>query len=293
MQKKAVGYCDLNILSDSKDLKKTVLEALRLGFQTIAINTVVHTEPSYEESKSNKKKDSGNKGDQCIIPAPTRVSLSPDDLKQYGIAEEPVLLSRLTLVYKDTTRPFLHKAKAAIEEYDVVAFTPLSEEAFKQVCQSLMYVDIICLDPDSQLCSSKLPRNLCRLAVERDMYFELQYGPCIGSRNISSWQSTIRLGHLLSDYINSRNVIVTSATASPEPIRSPADVIAMARFFGLSLGAAHSSVSALCHDTVHCALQRRAGANKCNVLIDFGDNVSKDNVANRKNAPKRKAGEML
>lgn len=43
----------------------------------------------------------------------------------------------------------------------------------------------------------------------------------------------------------------------------------MARFFALSLGASHSSVSALCHDAVHAALQRRHGANKCNVTIKF------------------------
>lgn len=55
MNSKAVGYCDLNIDASSKCLKQTVLEALRLGYQTIAINTSIHDQPSYEESKKNKK----------------------------------------------------------------------------------------------------------------------------------------------------------------------------------------------------------------------------------------------
>lgn len=44
-----------------------------------------------------------------------------------------------------------------------------------QVCQTLMYVDIISLDPTSDLCSVKLPRKLCKLAVERGIFFEVSY----------------------------------------------------------------------------------------------------------------------
>ncbi|KAF2360481.1 RNase P subunit p30 [Trinorchestia longiramus] len=160
-----------------------------------------------------------------------------------------------------------------------------------KVCQTLMYVDIISLEPDSQVCSVKLPRKICRLAVERDLYFELKYAPCVGSENINAWQNTIKISHLLSDYINSHNVFLTSGAASPDPIRSPADVIAMARFFGLSLGVAHSAVSALCHDVVHCAMQRRAGANKCNVVIHF-TGATDNRETPSKNTAKRKATKL-
>ena len=50
----AIGYCDLNISSDSANLKSLVLKALCLGYQTVAINTV-YSPPQKSSEGPNKK----------------------------------------------------------------------------------------------------------------------------------------------------------------------------------------------------------------------------------------------
>lgn len=50
----ARGFCDLNIAAAASDLKKTVLKALSIGYQTIALNTEV-TDTSTTEKKKKKK----------------------------------------------------------------------------------------------------------------------------------------------------------------------------------------------------------------------------------------------
>ena len=56
------NFCDLNIVATDSHLRETVLQALKLGYQTIAINTEV-TDSWSSESKKKKRK----KGDQGII----------------------------------------------------------------------------------------------------------------------------------------------------------------------------------------------------------------------------------
>lgn len=50
----AKGFCDLNIAAATNDLKQTVLKALSIGYQTIAINTEV-TDTTTNDKKKKKK----------------------------------------------------------------------------------------------------------------------------------------------------------------------------------------------------------------------------------------------
>lgn len=79
----------------------------------------------------------------------------------------------------------------------------------------------------------------------------------------------IQLGYKFADVIRSHNVFVSSGATSTVSLRAPHDVANLARFFGLTIGAAQSAVSSMCHDLVYCSRQRKLGANKCNVLIEM------------------------
>uniref|UniRef100_A0A6A7FXJ5 Ribonuclease P protein subunit drpp30-like n=1 Tax=Hirondellea gigas TaxID=1518452 RepID=A0A6A7FXJ5_9CRUS len=280
---KAAGYCDLNIKAESDNLKERVLEALELGYQTVAINTTV-TDTGVDDTR--KEKDSkGSSECSSMIPPPTTVTLSTAELQERNITQSPIILTRLTVVYADPSRPFLHKAKQAIEQYDLVAFTPLTEAALKQVSQTLMYVDIISFDITNK---KKWPRKIVHAALERDIYFELQYGPCIGASSSDKKQvqfrKTVELGFELAECIRSHNVFVSSGASAVNTLRAPHDVANLARFFGLSLGASICAVSSMNHDVVYCASQRRLGSNKCNVRITFNcdDKTTDTTVDDRK-----------
>lgn len=58
--KLARGFCDLNIpMTGLNVLKETVLKALSIGYQTVAINTTV-ADTTSEEKKTKKKKGDYN-----------------------------------------------------------------------------------------------------------------------------------------------------------------------------------------------------------------------------------------
>ncbi|KAK8722944.1 hypothetical protein OTU49_011964 [Cherax quadricarinatus] len=250
--KLARGFCDLNISAMDTDLKKTVLKALSIGYQTIAINREVT-----DNSTPDKKRKKGN---FPMVPPPPKFKLSEEDLREHSITREPVILTRITVTYSDPGSAFLSKFREVIKQYDIIAFTPTTEGALKQtVSQTLVDVDIISLNIDEG--GTRFARKLLCLAVERDIYFELSYGPCI--RSSCSRQQTITLSHILHQCSRSANIIVTSRARTPRDLRHPYDVMNLGRFFGLTEAAARGAIASQAHNVVYCAAARRKGAAKC------------------------------
>lgn len=255
----AKGFCDLNIAAATNDLKQTVLKALSIGYQTIAINTEV-TDTTTNDKKKKKK---GN--EVPLVPAPQKLKLTPEDLKQHKITKEPVILTRITVTYSEPSSSFLSKYKDALKQYDIIAFTPTTEGALKQcVTQTLVDVDVISLSP-AEL-KGRPAWKLIRLAVEKCIYFEICYAPCLA--NQSSRQGTIVLSHVLHQSCRSANIILTSQARHPSQLRHPYDVMNLGRFFALSEGAAKESIGMLAHSAVYCALARKRGASKCAAQVE-------------------------
>ncbi|KAG0724461.1 Ribonuclease P protein subunit p30 [Chionoecetes opilio] len=250
----ARGFCDLNISATDTDLKITVLKALSLGYQTIAINRAVTDSLSQQQGKKRKK------GDFPSVPPPPKLVLTPDDLHRHGITREPVILSRITVTYSDPGSAFLSKFRDVIKQYDIIAFTPTTDSALKQtVSQTVLDVDIISLGPEER--GTRFARKLLRLAVERNIYFELSYGPCI--TDSSSRQQTITLSHILHQCSRSANIIITSQARVPAHLRHPYDVINLGRFFGLTEAGAKAALVSMAHNVVYCAAMRRQGVARC------------------------------
>jgi len=239
------GYCDLCLEASSNHLKDLVLRAVHLGYSTLAINTTVSDDP--KDIKGG-----------LTVPSPTTVHLTPADL---GGRPSPTLLTRLTVVFINTANPFLLKNRAVMEAYDLLAYRPLTEQAYKSVCEDRMDVDIISLDVSGR--ADRLPRKLLKAAVKRNAFFEIQYGPLIGC---SSPQSTLQLGRKLAA-LGIRCVIVSSGVADKHKLRAPNDVKNLARLLSLSLGAAGDAVSFACHSTLRCAALRRQGLNRAAPLV--------------------------
>jgi len=249
------SFCDLNILATDSHLRETVLQALKIGYQTIAINTEV-TDSWSSESKKKKRK----KGEQDqVIPDPITLRFTAEELMKHGIKNTPTILNRLTITYSEPSTPFMHKAKSSFNKYDILAFTPTTESALKQVCVDMPHVDIISLDANQR--DLRIIAKQVRLALKKDIYFEISYSPCIG--NSSTRLNIFTFAHRLFRKIRGRNVIVTSKASSPDYLRAPYDVMNLARFFDLTEIAAKESILTQCHDLIHCAKSRRIGLNKC------------------------------
>uniref|UniRef100_A0A0P4WCW9 Uncharacterized protein n=1 Tax=Scylla olivacea TaxID=85551 RepID=A0A0P4WCW9_SCYOL len=263
--KLARGFCDLNISATDTDLKKTLLKALSLGYQTLAVNREV-TDTFAPHQKGKKRK----KDDFPAVPPPPKVSLTKEELDRHGISREPVILTRITITYADPGSAFLSKFRNNIKQYDIVAFTPTTDSALKQtVSQTLVDVDIIALGPEER--GTRFARKLLRLAVERNIYFELSYGPCI--TNSTRRQQTITLAHILHHSFRSANIIITSQARVPSHLRQPYDVMNLGRFFGLTEAGAKAALVSMGHNVVYCAAMRRQGVARCAAQVTLLKNA--------------------
>lgn len=82
-------------------------------------------------------------GDFPSVPSPPKLTLTEADLHKHKITREPVILTRITVTYSDPGSPFLSKYRDIIKEYDIIAFTPTSEAALKQVIIILIWYTMI------------------------------------------------------------------------------------------------------------------------------------------------------
>ncbi|XP_050725438.1 ribonuclease P protein subunit p30-like [Eriocheir sinensis] len=258
MMKLARGFCDLNISATDTDLRQTVLKALSVGYQTLALNRHVTDNSTAAAGGGGGKKK--KKGDFSSVPPPPKLALTPDELRRHGITRPPVILTRLTVTYANPDSPFLAKHKEVIRQYDLLALTPTSDKALKQtVTQSAVEVDIIALSLEER--GTRFARKLLRMAKDRNMYFELSYGPCLSEGR--SRQQTIALAHSLHQSLRSANIIVSSGAHLPSQVRQPYDVINLGRFFGLTEAGSKAALASTAHNLVYCAAMRRTGVAKC------------------------------
>lgn len=273
---RAKGYCDLNISATDPDLKATVLKALSLGYQTIAVNRYVTDTlaGSVEKEGGSKKRKKGHEsGNESLVPPPVKLNISAMDLQRHKITREPIILSRITITHSDPASPFLSKYAGAIRQYDLIAITPENDVTLKQIVWSkVVDVDIISLVPETS--SFQLSRSLLRSAIERDIYFEICYGPCL--TDIHARKQTIALSHFLHRTSRSGNIIITSQAKNPKQLRYPYDIINVGKFLGLSEFAAKAAIANMAHNCIYCATARRRGVSKCAVQINIIDQDSEN-----------------
>lgn len=67
------------------------------------------------------------------MPKPKLLLFGTEELAAYGITKKPIILSRLTIQFSNPSSPFLHKYKEDIQKYDIIAYKPITETAFKHV----------------------------------------------------------------------------------------------------------------------------------------------------------------
>ncbi|CAL4083429.1 unnamed protein product, partial [Meganyctiphanes norvegica] len=247
---KARGFCDLNIVFTTvEDTKQTVLKAAQLGYRTIAVNLEVTDESN---SKQKKKKE-------CECPTPPSIVLTAEDLKRYNLRQPPVILTRITITYSDPGSRLIYKSKYK-NLYDIMAYTPTTENAMKQLCQPSAHdPDIISLDPNISEC--RYARKLIKSAIKKDTYFEISYSGCLGDTSVSR-RNTIQLAQNLHQIARSMNIIVTSRARHPSQLRAPYDVINLGRFFALTEAGAKEAILGHAQGVVHCASVRRTGLSK-------------------------------
>uniref|UniRef100_A0A0B6ZST8 RNase P subunit p30 n=1 Tax=Arion vulgaris TaxID=1028688 RepID=A0A0B6ZST8_9EUPU len=213
-------YTDLNVPLQSVIKLSDILElGLELGFEQFAIN---YTAPSLQGGK-------GKKNEKLVVPPPTEILLNDESVremqKRYPSFKQ---LSRFTAVLEDASNT--HRLGATdIQAYDIIAVQATSEKTFQLACSTLD-VDIISLNFSENLGFS-LKRPMVKMAAKRGIHFEIVFSPALldnsVKRNIiSNALSLVRTG-------GGKNIILSSGSKQPLDLRSPYDVVNLAKLLVL------------------------------------------------------------
>ncbi|KAK3590191.1 hypothetical protein CHS0354_041248 [Potamilus streckersoni] len=241
---------DLNMVAEEPDTLFSRLKiAEKLGYDMVAINHVVEDMAlSASASKKEKKK-------KIVIPHPDKVKVDDAKLRtnNINVSGRPFKqCSRLSTIITDPSAAHrLHSPE--VQQYDLIAVQPTSEKTFLLACKTLN-VDIITIDVTQKL-SFQIKRSLLNLAMERGLFFEIQYSPAIRDNSLRKY--TISNAHQLVLMCKGKNVILTSGCKRPIELRGPLDVANLGVMFGLTEAQAKAAVSTNCRAVLYHAEARR------------------------------------
>lgn len=277
--KMAHAFADLNILVRQEDrgpkpqgLRSRVRSALKLGYETIALNTVVSNFPE----KASKK----GKTPELEIPPPLELNFLTDDDRALG-GRPFRILNRITLVVQDTMQ--LHRLTSpAVRQYDIIAVQPNAEKLM-QALSNTYDVDVISFDVAETL-PMFIRKPQIKLMMNHGIFFEVNYSPAI--RDASVRRSTISFAKMLIEQCRGKNLILSSAAENALELRGAYDVANLGVLFGLNGAQAKDAVSSNIRSLLLHAEARRLGKG----LVSVVRSVDKLGVTSSTDQPREVCG---
>ncbi|VDI26688.1 ribonuclease P/MRP protein subunit RPP1 [Mytilus galloprovincialis] len=230
------NFMDFNVqISEKQHLAKTLAMAAKLGYSVAAVN---HCAPSIDSIVKKKKKDK----DYHAIPLPETLKVDAETLKNIMAGTKKFRqLSRFSTIMEDVAQ--LQKLNTPeIQAFDLVAVQPLTEKIF-HVAVSSLKIDIITVDVTQKL-PYPIKRPLINVALERGIYFEIQYSPAI--RDSTSRKYMIANAQTLIRVCKGKNVIISSGCLKAMDLRGPHDVANLGLLFGMSQEQAKAAITTNC-----------------------------------------------
>ncbi|KAL4232348.1 Ribonuclease P protein subunit p30 [Mactra antiquata] len=224
-----IPHCDENLL------KEKLCMSHQLGYEVVAIN---YYDPELLIPKKQKKKDDAHQ-----VKSPDKILPSKEVLQSItkGSRKPFKVLSRVSTILTEETQA--HKLiSEEVQQFDLIAVQPTSEKTFLQACQTLN-VDIITIDVTEKF-NMKMRRQTISPALERGVYFELQYSPSI--RDSTYRQYLIANAQKLMFWCKGKNVILTSGCEKAMELRGPYDVANLGLLFDLNENQAKDTVMKNC-----------------------------------------------
>lgn len=268
------GYCDLNIpcvpaaspKSDSRT-KDLVDRALALGYSTLALN--VHVNQKDLVTKNNKQQQQSKKADGKPVlfdfPEPPSLSFLNSSEKAGNGSKAPLVLTRLTLTFHNNDFLTIYNNSKSAKSFDILALRPTSTAALQNLLKAGFRADIISFDPEESTGQDerdkydgvRWTRKLYMECVEKHMFFEILYGPCI--RDQEARLRSIRQAHVYHAVGRSKNIILSSSASDLLDFRGPHDVANLGRIFGLNEEQGLGAVSSTAIQAVKAASGRKLG----------------------------------
>jgi len=207
--------------------------------------------------KQQSKKGVTNK--LAEFPPPTKLDLKETDYPPGLLVtgSKPTILSRLTLVISNNDFLIHFNKSEVVQQYDLLAVVPRTTQTMLSLLKSSFRWDILSLSPDLIVGGVRWSRKLYLECVEKNVHFELTYGPTI--MNTEDRRRIISLSHIYHAVGKSKNIFFSSGAKSPIELRSPGDVANLAFIFGMNENQGKEAVRGKCLAVYRAALGRKMG----------------------------------
>lgn len=251
-----------------KDRQLILRRSYELGWDCIAWNvrasgkvnssSIVHLKPVVDVSLDVIQLREAALKRRLVVPAGRYQSESQKAKASEGGVNLKALrqVSRLTVYPGDVMdAQTLTLGNEALRKFDIVAACPVDGKVFSFLCTTAE-VDIISLD----WAHAPFPfhKKLLDAAVARGITFEVCYAGMYGTS--ATIRKKIMSGvHELLQYLNGRNVVLSSGADTPSGLRGPMDAANIGAVLGLSKKNAEGACSCSCARVMQRALQRKLG----------------------------------
>ncbi len=265
----SIMYCDLNLPYDHKDPRANedalarISQLVRLGYNTIAVNVEVSQDQLTSKAKQNKSKKAKLDPEASAAAANLMLDFPPApkiELTESGLGHTRArLLTRLTIAFQDNNFIPVVSQSETVRGYDLLAVRPSDAQAMQAFLKSSLTADLVAspssIEGDAK--DVKWTRKLYAECVERHMFFEVCYAPCI--RDSTARRRTIALAHNYHAVGKSKNVIVSSGGRRTIELRGPHDVANLGFLFGLSEQQGKAAASGMAARAIRSAEGRKVG----------------------------------
>jgi ribonuclease P/MRP protein subunit RPP1 len=281
------GFCDLNLPFDldgsssgGDDFLAKIAQLAKLGYDTIAVNVNVSQDQLTTKSKQNQNKRAklqpGAKDLMLDFPTPPKVELKAEDF--VGEKGPPTVLTRLTIAFRDNNFLPVFNQSLTAKAYDLIAVCPANAQALQNLLKSSMVADIVTFTPENAA-DVRWTRKLYMECIERHMYFELCYAPCI--RDGTARRRIIAQSHNYHSVGKSKNIVICSGAERVIELRGPYDAANLGFLFGLNEHQGKLAVGAMALEAVRAAAGRKVGPYRVTVeKVDFLKEEDKWKVSN-------------
>jgi ribonuclease P/MRP protein subunit RPP1 len=207
--------------------------------------------------KQQTKKGANNKLSE--FPLPTRLEFSEAELAPHLRVKgfKPNILTRLTIVITNNDFLIHFNKSEVVQQYDLLAVVPRTTQTVLSLLKSSFRWDILSLSPELIVGGVRWSRKLYLECVDKNVHFELVYGPCI--LNTEDRRRIISLAHMYHAVGRSKNIFFASGAMSPVELRSPDDVANLAFVFGMNENQGKEAVRAKCLAIFRAAIGRKMG----------------------------------
>eukprot|EP00088_Acartia_fossae_P060054 TRINITY_DN7183_c0_g1_i1.p2 TRINITY_DN7183_c0_g1~~TRINITY_DN7183_c0_g1_i1.p2 ORF type:complete len:287 (+),score=94.50 TRINITY_DN7183_c0_g1_i1:904-1764(+) len=271
--KTELGHADLNIPAEpKKTLKDRVLRALQLGYQTVAINTVVNQENLFNKKQMKNAKD--KESAMMSFPEPVKLELTDAELKSLpNQTKKPTILSRLTILFFHNDFLIHYNKSEAVKNYDLLAVVPKTSLSLLNLMKSSFKFDIVSLNLD-YMEEFRWHRKLYREVLGSHAHFEMNYAEMISNRDVRRRNITLAQNMFWAG--KCKGILLSSGASRTIYLRPPADVANLSMLLAMTEAQGKEAVLNLPTLAYKAALGRKMGTFRVRVEVVNKEESSSD-----------------